>query len=529
MGSNRNVLFKNSKGITLIALVITIVVLLILASVSIAMLTGDNGILTQANEAKEKTTYKGAEEKVKLSIMGARADDGQMTVEELSKEVELQGGVLTGTKFPVEIQMDGYIFIVGSNGKITLKDENTTDVIVEQVTDKNAGILEKEDENTYIINSIEDLIFLAYDVSSGNDNYEGKTVKLGLSLDFNSTKSYVEAFRTDYGKYGYNGELKKLLTTGNGFKSIGTTSSDEETKNWLGTFDGQGNTIYNLYIDVMDKEQNGVKIGLFSNNFGTINNLKLLNVNLRLESNNGFIAGISGQNSMTGSINNCIVSGNIENYSKKGAIGGITCWCSGKVSNCGNLANIVCKTSEDNGETCVGGIYTSGSASTRVYNCYNLGLIDGISSKGDLLIGGITGILAEESEIKNCYNRGKIRGKAEKTLRIGGIVGHAKSKILNAYSTGKIELNNTTTEYIGMIAGSIYSGNTSNLYYLKQNSINGFGEIWNTDNIIDENMRKTEEEMKQNNFVELLNKDNDKAFKQDINNINDSYPILNWQ
>ena len=39
--------FKNEIGITLIALVITIIVLLILAAVSIAMLTGENGILTQ--------------------------------------------------------------------------------------------------------------------------------------------------------------------------------------------------------------------------------------------------------------------------------------------------------------------------------------------------------------------------------------------------------------------------------------------------------------------------------------------------
>ena len=46
---------ENNKGITLIALVITIIVLLILAGVSIAMLTGDNGIITQAKEAKEKT------------------------------------------------------------------------------------------------------------------------------------------------------------------------------------------------------------------------------------------------------------------------------------------------------------------------------------------------------------------------------------------------------------------------------------------------------------------------------------------
>ena len=46
---------KKNKGITLIALVITIIVLLILAGVSIAMLTGNNGILTQAKLAKENT------------------------------------------------------------------------------------------------------------------------------------------------------------------------------------------------------------------------------------------------------------------------------------------------------------------------------------------------------------------------------------------------------------------------------------------------------------------------------------------
>ena len=44
-----------NKGITLIALVITIIVLLILAAVSIATLTGENGILTRANESKTET------------------------------------------------------------------------------------------------------------------------------------------------------------------------------------------------------------------------------------------------------------------------------------------------------------------------------------------------------------------------------------------------------------------------------------------------------------------------------------------
>ena len=47
--------FNGKKGITLVALVVTIVVLIILASVTIAMLTGDNGIIGKVEEAKKET------------------------------------------------------------------------------------------------------------------------------------------------------------------------------------------------------------------------------------------------------------------------------------------------------------------------------------------------------------------------------------------------------------------------------------------------------------------------------------------
>lgn len=59
---------KNQKGITLIALVITIIVLLILAGVSIAMLTGQNGLLTKATTAKTESTKAEAEEAVKIAV-----------------------------------------------------------------------------------------------------------------------------------------------------------------------------------------------------------------------------------------------------------------------------------------------------------------------------------------------------------------------------------------------------------------------------------------------------------------------------
>ena len=58
----------NERGITLIALVVTIVVLLILAGVSISMLTGENGIITQTGNAKEATEQARVEELVDLAI-----------------------------------------------------------------------------------------------------------------------------------------------------------------------------------------------------------------------------------------------------------------------------------------------------------------------------------------------------------------------------------------------------------------------------------------------------------------------------
>ena len=57
---------KNKKGITLIALVITIVVLIILAAVSIAMLTGENGLITKAEQAKDQTDLAGIREELQI-------------------------------------------------------------------------------------------------------------------------------------------------------------------------------------------------------------------------------------------------------------------------------------------------------------------------------------------------------------------------------------------------------------------------------------------------------------------------------
>ena len=67
-------MLKEQKGITLIALVITIIVLLILAGVTIAMLTGENGILNRATSTRAINADAQAEEQAKLAYMAVRTE-----------------------------------------------------------------------------------------------------------------------------------------------------------------------------------------------------------------------------------------------------------------------------------------------------------------------------------------------------------------------------------------------------------------------------------------------------------------------
>ena len=66
---------KTSQGITLIALVVTVVVLIILAAISIGVLTGDNGIINQSKSAKEETEIAQEKETVELSAVQAAGKD----------------------------------------------------------------------------------------------------------------------------------------------------------------------------------------------------------------------------------------------------------------------------------------------------------------------------------------------------------------------------------------------------------------------------------------------------------------------
>lgn len=473
------------KGITLISLVITIIVLLILAGVTIATLTGNNGILEKAQQSKEKTEQAQKDEKEKLG-----------NIEDLINEY-------------------------------------STNIKLEQVTDANPGMLEvmENDTNTYIINSIEDLVFFANDVTKGN-TYIGKTVKLGLNLDFKSNKSYVQPFRTDYGKYGYNGELKTLLTSERGFISIGVASNVEvKNHSFYGTFDGNGCVINNLYINVsVQDEVNDALFGLFGTNYGTIKNLGLSNVNIVTSlTTNGpntlMVGGISGKNS--GTIQNCFSTGNVlasGKGSSKTRVGGIVGHTfHGHINNCYNISKV---SGTGNSATCVGGVSGILNNSTSE-NCFSVGNLSISTGNNFLAIGGIIGYTQENSILNNSYSINSIINSDGYAtyLYMGGIVGYGNALTMNnCHDNGIINQNATSGEdlYVGKIAGSNYNNGTiTNCSYLKQEGYKAIGINYSVVN----NNVEINYENQMPNVLDILGA----SFKKDINHINNGYPLLSWQ
>lgn len=141
---------KKNKGITLIALVITIIILLILAGISIATLTGQNGLLTKANTAKEITKEEGIKEKIKIAYASVETDavingwDINKKAEKLQKELRKEDPTATvtveGTNLKVSykgveliINEKGQVEIAG-NSKITINEFSIKGTKVTSIT-----------------------------------------------------------------------------------------------------------------------------------------------------------------------------------------------------------------------------------------------------------------------------------------------------------------------------------------------------------------------------------------------------------
>ena len=104
---------KKNKGITLIALVVTIVVLLILAGVTIATLTGDNGILTRAQEAKEKTEEAAKREEAELADLNSYIDNNGAPI--YDTETGANNPVLSSGMIPVKYDTEKENWVICSS------------------------------------------------------------------------------------------------------------------------------------------------------------------------------------------------------------------------------------------------------------------------------------------------------------------------------------------------------------------------------------------------------------------------------
>ena len=338
------------------------------------------------------------------------------------------------------------------------------------VTPASCGI----NDNVSCINSREGLATLANEVNNG-DNKSGKIIYLTSDLDLG-------------GKFDSDGNA---LDGNVSWTPIGTSDNP-----FSGTFDGNGHIISNMYVN-----EEGV-----ASFFNTVFNGKILNLGIAssyLKSATSRASGIVNQlvySKIVNCYSDAIINGN------KSSAGIVSAMTSSQLKNCYNKGSI-----NSNGAQFGSGLagYVSNTDSI-ISNGYNIGVIKGGHESGGL-VGGLQGTMY------NCYNFGSVTGNS-----VGGVLGQYYSpknpEIYNCYNLAVVSPG-------GGIIGSVYSGYDSSLirnnYYL-QNTAN-YGLFGVSSNTGAEPL--TQDEMP--SVLSVINEDN--AFVEDNNNINNGYPILKWQ
>ena len=218
---------------------------------------------------------------------------------------------------------------------------------------------------------------------------------------------------------------------------------------YQGTFDGNGKTISNLYINATSGDAGF--FGFAGN--GSIKNITFDNAKVNSTGNNtGILAGYDGyciiENIKT--LEKCSVEG-IEN------VGGIAGSTIGNIINCENHAMVM-------GASCVGGIvgYYDGSYRS-ITSCANYGFVTGSAAN----VGGMVGyFIASPGTIQNCANYGDITG----TSNVGNLIGNAQScNLNNVLGTGNVTAT-SDTERAGLLVGHINNSSSTASGILAYNS-----------------------------------------------------------
>ncbi len=139
---------NNNRGITLIALVVTVIVLLILATVSIQMLTGENGIVRRAKDAKDNTEKATAGEQIKLEVLGSMDIYGTPNANKLKTALTSIGATVKGSTLPFLATLDGHDFTISEDGTTYEISKNAINIakMKVEVAEIDAKIKKAEDE-----------------------------------------------------------------------------------------------------------------------------------------------------------------------------------------------------------------------------------------------------------------------------------------------------------------------------------------------------------------------------------------------
>ena len=139
---------KNQKGVTLIALVVTIVVLLILAGVAIAMLRGDNGILKEATKASSATSAAEVKEAISNVVNEATTEYYDLKYVQKSKTIENVSQSKYIAKQIIQSSISGTL-----KDKVTIKEGSTKITSVDDYSDGDITITYVTDTTKYAVYS----------------------------------------------------------------------------------------------------------------------------------------------------------------------------------------------------------------------------------------------------------------------------------------------------------------------------------------------------------------------------------------
>ena len=165
---------RKEKGITLVALVVTVVILLILAGVSLNLILGDQGLIRKANEGRTNYTNASKEEQALLDYLSDQLDEYAGSSEEIpDTETITSNGVLIGG-----LEDDGFFEYGGKYYKVTYNssdDSYTSELFAESnevvfIIDT-VGVFKTQKNNKWIdwVNSSDYVDFTVYPQFSSNE------------------------------------------------------------------------------------------------------------------------------------------------------------------------------------------------------------------------------------------------------------------------------------------------------------------------------------------------------------------------